>query len=58
VFVVFILELFFIMLTLTIIMILSTWFFQITGKIYLSALMNTLIVTWLFTSSQVIAPIP
>jgi hypothetical protein len=58
VFVVFILELFFIMLTLTIVMILSTWFFQITGKIYLSALMNTLIVTWLFASSQVIAPIP
>ncbi len=58
VFVVFILELFFIMLTLTIVMILSTWFFQITGKIYLSALMNALIVTWLFASSQVIAPIP
>ncbi len=58
VFVVFILELFFIMLTLTIVMILSTWFFQITGKIYLSALLNALIVTWLFASSQVIAPIP
>ncbi|MBU2511170.1 alpha/beta fold hydrolase [bacterium] len=58
VFVVFILELFFIMLTLTIVMVLSTWFFQITGKIYLSALMNALIVTWLFASSQVIAPIP
>ena len=58
VFVVFILELFFIMLMLTIVMILSTWFFQITGKIYLSAIMNTLIVTWLFASSQVIAPIP
>ena len=58
VFVVFILELFFIMLTLTIVMILSTWFFQVTGKIYLSALLNALIVTWLFASSQVIAPIP
>jgi uncharacterized protein len=58
VFVVFILELFFIMLTLTIVMALSTWFYQITGKIYLSALMNALIVTWLFASSQVIAPIP
>jgi hypothetical protein len=58
VFVVFVLELFFIMLTLTIVMILSTWFFQQTGKIYLSALMNALIVTWLFASSQVIAPIP
>jgi len=35
VFVVFILELFFIMLTLTIVMILSTWFYQLTGRIYL-----------------------
>jgi dienelactone hydrolase len=58
VFVVFILELFFIMLVLTTVMILSTWFYQITGKIYLSALLNALIVTWLFASAQVIAPIP
>ena len=58
VFVVFILELFFIMLTLTVLMVLSTAFYQITGTIYLSALMNALIVTWLFASSQVIAPIP
>ena len=58
VFVVFILELFFIMLTLSIVMVLSTWFYLITGKIYLSALLNALIVTWLFASSQVIAPIP
>ena len=58
VFVVFILELFFIMLTLTIVMVMSTWFYLITGRIYLSAIMNALIVTWLFASSQVIAPIP
>ncbi len=58
VFVVFIIELFFIMLTLTIVMLQSTWFYQITGGIYLSAIMNALIVTWLFASSQVIAPIP
>ncbi|MCP4755775.1 MAG: hypothetical protein GY866_33340 [Proteobacteria bacterium] len=58
VFVVFILELFFIILTLTIIMIPSTWFYLITGKIYLSALLNALVVTWLFASSQVVAPIP
>jgi len=58
VFVVFILELFFIMLTLTIIVTLSTWYYQITGRIYLSAFMSALIVTWLFASSQVIAPIP
>ncbi|MBN1635531.1 MAG: alpha/beta fold hydrolase [Deltaproteobacteria bacterium] len=58
VFVVFIIELFFIMLSLTICMILSTWFYQITGTIYLSALMNAFVITWLFASSQVIAPIP
>lgn len=58
VFVVFILELFFIMLTLTIVMFLSTWFYQLTGTIYLSALINALVVTWLFASSQVVAPIP
>ena len=56
--VVFILELFFIMLTLALVMILSTWFYQITGKIFLSAFMNAMIVTWLFASSQVVAPIP
>ena len=37
---------------------LSTWFYQLTGKIYLGALVNAAIVTWMFTSSQVIAPIP
>ena len=58
VFVIFILELFFIMLTLTLVMIISTWFYQVTGKIYLGALMSALIVTWLFASSQVVAPIP
>jgi len=58
VFVVFILELFFIMLTLTFVMFLSTWFYQLTGKIYLSALVNALVVTWLFASAQVVAPIP
>jgi hypothetical protein len=36
----------------------STWCFQLTGKIYLGALLNAAIVTWMFTSSQVIAPIP
>jgi hypothetical protein len=36
----------------------STWFFQLTGKIYLGAVLNAAIVTWMFTSSQVIAPIP
>ena len=36
----------------------STWFYQLTGKIYLGALVNALLVTWMFVSSQVVAPIP
>jgi hypothetical protein len=37
---------------------LSTWFFQLTGRPYLGALVNASLVTWMFVSSQVIAPIP
>jgi hypothetical protein len=37
---------------------LSTWFYQLTGKIYLGATLNALLVAWMFCSSQVIAPIP
>ena len=37
---------------------LSTWLFQLTGNIYAGAFLNTLLVTWMFISSQVIAPIP
>ncbi|MGD8626749.1 MAG: hypothetical protein PVJ34_19585, partial [Anaerolineae bacterium] len=37
---------------------LSTWFYQLTGKIYLGAMLNAALVAWMFTSSQVIAPIP
>jgi hypothetical protein len=37
---------------------LSTWFYQLTGKIYLGAILNAALVAWMFTSSQVIAPIP
>jgi hypothetical protein len=36
----------------------QTWFFQLTGKPYLGAVLNAAIVAWMFTSSQVIAPIP
>jgi len=36
----------------------STWFYQITGKIYLGALLNGALVTWMFVSSQVVAPLP
>jgi uncharacterized protein len=37
---------------------LSTWFFQLTGRPYLGAFVNAALVTWMFVSSQVIAPIP
>ena len=36
----------------------STWFYQLTDKIYLGALVNAALVACMFTSSQVIAPIP
>lgn len=36
----------------------STWFFVYTGKIYLGAMVNAGLVTWMLMSSQVIAPIP
>ena len=40
------------------VILISTWFYQLTGKIYLGALVNAALVAWMFTSSQVIAPIP
>jgi uncharacterized protein len=36
----------------------STWLFQLTGKIYAGALVSALLVAWMFASAQVIAPIP
>jgi hypothetical protein len=36
----------------------STWFYQLTGKIYVGAILSAALVTWMFVSSQVIAPIP
>jgi len=36
----------------------STWFFQLTGRPYLGAFINTALVTWMFVSSQIIALIP
>ena len=29
-----------------------------TGKVYLGAFVNAMLVTWMFVSSQVIAPLP
>ena len=57
-FVSFVLNLFHIIGVLIVVIPLSTWFYQITGRIYLGALLNGLIVTWMFVSSQVVAPIP
>ena len=57
-FVSFVLNLFHIIGVLFVVIPLSTWFYQITGRIYLGAVLNALIVTWMFVSSQVVAPIP
>jgi len=37
---------------------LSTWYYRQTGEIYLGALLNAALVSWMFASSQVIAPVP
>jgi pimeloyl-ACP methyl ester carboxylesterase len=57
-FVTFILNLVHIILVLLLIIPISTWFYQWTGKIYLGALISALLVAWMFASSQVIAPVP
>jgi len=57
-FVSFVLNLFHIIIVLCMVIPISTWFFQLTGKIYLGAILNAALVAWMFTSSQVIAPIP
>ena len=36
----------------------STWFYQLTGKIYPGALLTAALVAWMFVSSQVVAPLP
>ena len=51
-------DLFHIIVVLILVTPLSTWFFQLTGKIYLGALLNAALVAWMFVSSQVVAPIP
>jgi len=57
-FVNFIINLFHIIGVLVVVIPLSTWLFQLTGKIYLGAFTCAAIVAWMFASSQVIAPIP
>ena len=51
-------NLFHIIAVLIMILPLSTWFYQITGRVYPGALLNAALVTWMFVSSQVVAPIP
>ena len=51
-------NLFHIIAVLIMIIPISTWFYQLTGRIYLGAILNAGLVTWMFVSSQVIAPIP
>ncbi|MBN1615060.1 MAG: alpha/beta hydrolase [Deltaproteobacteria bacterium] len=57
-FVVFIINLFHILPLLAVTTVLSTWCFQLTGRIYTGAVLNALLIAWVFASSQVIAPIP
>jgi pimeloyl-ACP methyl ester carboxylesterase len=54
----FTMNLFHIIGVLILILPIQTWYFQLTGKPYLGAVLNAAIVAWMFTSSQVIAPIP
>jgi len=51
-------NLFHIIVVLIIVLPIQTWFYQLTGRIYLGAVLNAALVTWMFVSSQVIAPIP
>ncbi|MCG6909862.1 MAG: alpha/beta hydrolase [Deltaproteobacteria bacterium] len=57
-FVSFVLNLFHLIVVLCLVIPISTWLFQVTGTIYTGAVLNAALVTWMFTSSQVIAPIP
>jgi hypothetical protein len=54
----FTMSLFHIIIVLVMVVPLSTWFFQLTRRPYLGAFVNAALVTWMFVSSQVIAPIP
>ena len=54
----FTMNLFHIIIVLLVTTLISTWFYQITNRPYLGAVVNAAIVAWMFTSSQVIAPIP
>jgi pimeloyl-ACP methyl ester carboxylesterase len=51
-------NLFHIIAVLILVIPISTWFYQLTGRIYLGAILTAGLVAWMFVSSQVIAPIP
>jgi dienelactone hydrolase len=51
-------NLFHIIAVLVMVIPISTWFYQLTGRIYLGAIISAGLVAWMFVSSQVIAPIP
>jgi hypothetical protein len=58
VFIAFTHNLFHIIAVLILVIPISTWFYQLTARIYLGAILTAALVTWMFVSSQVIAPIP
>ncbi|MDJ0762296.1 MAG: alpha/beta hydrolase family protein [Myxococcota bacterium] len=57
-FVLFIINVFHIIGVLILVVPISTWCFHLTGRPYLGAMLCAAIVSWFFTSSQVIAPVP
>ena len=57
-FVLFVINIFHILGVIAVVVPISTWLFQLTGRPYLGALVCAGIVCWMFTSSQVIAPVP
>lgn len=57
-FVAFVINLFPVVMLFAITAIISTRMHQLTGTVYAGAILNSLIITWVFASSQVIAPIP
>jgi hypothetical protein len=54
----FVMNLFHIIGVLVLVIPLSTWLYQLTARIYPGAILSAALVAWMFTSSQVIAPIP
>jgi len=47
-----------IVLVLWLVIPISTWCYQLSGRIYLGAMLSAAVAAWVFASSQVVAPIP